>query len=99
MIDFKHPMVLLQTDIGIERGNIRDARINLTNYEKRLKEMFEMTDLYKELKEKYATVTLEYIDEDETDVICTTSDLEVKTLVFDTQRIQGKLDVKHTVKS
>lgn len=33
MIDFKHPMVLLQTDIGIERGNIRDARINLTNYE------------------------------------------------------------------
>lgn len=60
--------------------------------------MFEMTDLYKELKEKYDTVTLEYIDEDETDVICTTSDLEVKTLVFDTQRIQGKLDVKLTVK-
>lgn len=45
MIDFKHPMVLLQTDIGIERGNIRDARINLTNYEKRLKEMFEMIRL------------------------------------------------------
>lgn len=92
MIDYMHPMVLLQTDIGIERNNIRDARILLTHYEKRLKEMFEITILYKELKEKYAVVTLEYIDEDETYVICTTSDLEVKSLFFNTKDIQEKLD-------
>ena len=92
MIDRTHPMVLLQTDIGIERDIISEARVSLTHYEKRLKEMFEITVLYKELKEKYAAVTLEYIDEDETYVICTTSDLEVKTLVFNTQEIQEKLD-------
>ena len=92
MVDYNHPMVLLQTDIGIERDNIREARILLTHYEKRLKEMFEITVLYKELKEKYDVVTLEYIDEDEVDVICTTSDLEVKTLVFNTQEIHEKLD-------
>ena len=92
MIDYIHPMVLLQTDIGIERDNIREARIHLIQYEKRLKEMFEMTVLYKELKEKYAVVTLEYIDEYEVDVICVTSDLEVKKIVYDAQRIQEKLD-------
>lgn len=99
MVDYNHPMVLLQTDIGIERDNIREATITLNHYKKRLKEMFEITVLYKELKEKYAAVTLEYIDEDETYVICTTSDLEVKTLVFNTQKIQEKLDAKTTVKS
>lgn len=63
----------------------------LTHYEKRLKEMFEITDLYKELKEKYSFVALKYIDEDLIEIECISHSIKSETLVFNTQEIEEKL--------
>ena len=96
MIDYMHPMVLLQTEIGLENNNLYEARRNLEHHKDKLKEMFESTSLYKELKEKYFTATLEYIDEEETIVVVSfKSDgrrgFEAQTLNYNTQEIQDKL--------
>lgn len=96
MIDYMHPMVLLQTNIGCERENIIRSQEYLAEFQEKLNKMFENTILYKELKEQYISVALNYIDEDETYVKVTFCEpgargLDVKTLFFNTQEIEDKL--------
>jgi hypothetical protein len=96
MIDYMHPMVLLQTNIGLEQENIRKSQEYLEIHQDRLNKLFEDTLLYKELKEQYISAALDYIDEDETHVKVTfcepgTRGLGVKTLLFNTQEIEDKL--------
>lgn len=91
MIDYMHPMVLLQDNIAYTRNEIFLAQRSLEDYKNKLKEMFEMTILYKELKEKYSIVTLEYIDEDLTEVLCISHSIKSEKLSFNTQEIEEKL--------
>ena len=96
MIDYMHPMVLLQTNICCERENISTSKRYLDEHQDRLKQLFEGTTLYKELKEKYILVELDYIDEDITEINVAFSDpgtrgLVAETLYFITQEIEEKL--------
>ena len=95
-MDYMHPMVLLQTNIGCERENIIRSQEYLAKFQEKLKKLFEDTLLYKELKGQYISVALNYIDEDETYVKVTfrannIRGLDVKTLFFNTQEIEDKL--------
>lgn len=93
-IDYMHPLVLNVTDISIQFDNIRDAKNQLEDLQKKLKENFETTLLYKELKEKYKTVTLCYIDEDYTQISAFDKDGKRDILELNTQEIADKLNVE-----
>ena len=91
MINYMHPMVLLNeqilSDIN-EKGRLdRDIR----EIEEKLKVLFEDTLLYKELKEKYLSIKLAYFDEDETCVDVVDFELNEEMLTFYTQEIEDQL--------
>ena len=94
MIDYMHPMVLLNeqilSDIN-EKGRLdRDIREN----EEKLKVLFEDTLLYKELKEKYLSIKLTYFDEEETCVDVVDFELNEEMLTFYTQEIEDQLEIR-----
>lgn len=97
MIDYMHPMVLLNSqilnDIN-EKGQLeRDIEVNTLNLQK----MFVQTFLYRELKEKYIIVELQHIDEEITEIKVVFRDsetrgLDTKILELNTQEIDDKLE-------
>ena len=94
MIDYMHPMVLLNeqilSDIN-EKGRLdRDIREN----EEKLKVLFEDTLLYKELKEKYLSIKLTYFDEEETCVDVVDFELNEEMLTFYNQEIEDQLEIR-----
>lgn len=90
-IDHMHSMILLNDEIIRNYNEIRPLERDIKENNLKLKEMFERTLLYKELKEIYSVVTLANIDEDETTVEVQTVELDVKFFDYDTQRISDKL--------
>ena len=94
MIDYMHPMFLLNeqilSDIN-EKGRLdRDIREN----EEKLKVLFEDTLLYKELKEKYLSIKLTYFDEEETCVDVVDFELNEEMLTFYNQEIEDQLEIR-----
>ena len=83
MIDYMHPMVLLNEQILHNINEKGEIERNIKHNSIRLKDLFESTLLYKELREEYSVVYLDYIDEDET----------VITVTFRPDNIRG-LDVR-----
>ena len=88
-----HPLVLNVIDISIQLDNISNAKRQLEDLQKKLKENFETTLLFKELKEKYKTVRLVYIDEDITQISAFDKDGKREIIELNTQEIADKLDV------
>ena len=91
IIDHTHPMILLNDEIIRNYNEICQLEMDIKENNLKLKEMFERTLLYKELKGIYSIVTLANIDEDETTVEVQTVELDVKFFDYDTQRISDKL--------
>lgn len=91
IIDYMHHMVLLNDEIIRHFNEKCQLERDIKEDKLKLKELFERTLLYKELKEIYSVVTLAYIDEDETTVEVQTEELDVKFFDYDTQRISDKL--------
>lgn len=96
MIDYMHPMVLLNEQILHTINEKAELQRNIERDTNKLQKLFEDTLLYKELKEKYFTVHLDYIDEDETVVEVTFKldnmrGVDVKNLSYCTQEIEEKL--------
>lgn len=91
MIDYMHPMALLNeqilSDINEKASLDRDIKEN----EEKLKKLFEDTLLYKELKEKYLSIRLAYFDEDETCIDVVDFESNEEMLTFNTQEIEDKL--------
>ena len=96
MIDYMHPMVLLNEQILHDINEKYELQRNIEQNTNKLQKLFRDTLLYKELKEEYFTVRLDYIYEDET-VIEVTFKLDnmrgfdVKNLSYGTQEIEEKL--------
>lgn len=90
-IDHMRPMILLNDEIIRNYNEMCQLERDIKENNLKLKEMFERTLLYKELKEIYSVVTLANIDEDETTVEVQTVELDVKFFDYDTQRISDKL--------
>lgn len=91
IIDHMHTMILLNDEIIRNYNEICQLEMDIKENNLKLKEMFERTLLYKELKGIYSIVTLANIDEDETTVEVQTAELDVKFFDYDTQRISDKL--------
>lgn len=89
-IDYKHPMVLLNDKIIRNFNKKFQLERDIKENNLKLKEMFERTLLYKELKEIYSVVTLANIDEDETTIEVQTKELDVKFFDYNTQEIADK---------
>lgn len=89
-IDYKHPMVLLNDEIIRNFNEKCQLERDIKENNLKLKEMFERTLLYKELKEIYSVVTLANIDEDETTIEVQTKELDVKFFDYNTQEIADK---------
>lgn len=90
-IDHMHPMVLLNDEIIRNYNEKCQLERDIKENNLKLKELFERTLLYKELKEIYSVVTLANIDEDETTVEVVTSELDIKFFDYNTQEISDKL--------
>jgi hypothetical protein len=90
-IDHMHPLVILNDEIIRNYNEMSQLERDIKENNLKLKDMFERTLLYKELKEIYSIVTLANIDEDETTVEVQTKELDVKFFDYDTQRIANKL--------
>lgn len=90
-IDHMHPMVLLNDEIIRNFNEKCQLERDIKENNLKLKELFERTLLYKELKEKYSEVKLANIDEDETTVEVVTSELDIKFFDYNTQEISDKL--------
>jgi hypothetical protein len=90
-IDNIHQLVILNDEIIRNYNEMRQLERDIKENNLKLKDMFERTLLYKELKEIYSIVTLANIDEDETTVEVQTKELDVKFFDYDTQRIANKL--------
>lgn len=91
-IDHMHPMILLNDEIIRNYNEMCQLERDIKENNLKLKEMFERTLLYKELKEIYSVVTLANIDEDETTVEVVTTDLDLKFFDYNTQEIANKLE-------
>lgn len=91
-IDYMHPMVLLNDEIIRNYNEKCQLERDIKENNLKLKELFERTLLYKELKEIYSVVTLANIDEDETTVEVQTKELDVKFFDYCTQEIADKLE-------
>lgn len=88
-----HPLVLNVTEINIRLDWIREAKSQLEDLQRELRNKFRTTLLYKELKEKYEAVRLVYIDEDITQISAFDKDGKREIIELNTQEIADKLNV------
>ena len=88
-----HPLVLNVTEISIRLDWIREAKSQLDDLQRELRNKFRTTLLYKELKSKYESVRLVYIDEDITQISAFDKDGKREIIELNTQEIADKLDV------
>lgn len=92
-IDYMHPLVLNVTEISIRLDWIREAKSQLDDLQRELRNKFRTTLLYKELKSKYEAVRLVYIDEDITQISAFDKDGKREIIELNTQEIADKLNV------
>ena len=86
-----HPLVLLQDDICRYVNELGQIRRDLTEAQEKFKTLFERTEFYKELIEKYgddSDIDILWFDEDSLALT-----IDYLRLEFDTQEIGGKLNV------
>lgn len=91
-MEWNHPLILMQSDIDCIATDIFESKRRLEYHKINLQLAFNTTDLYKELKDTYDEIKIEFIDEEQLHLKCIKGSATY-TVIYDSQRIADKLAV------